>query len=270
MQLKYRYTIIIAVIAALSVAPAFSQSLPEAAAKAGFSRATGKRIGAFRSASLSGAQLDNEALSSAPALFHVWSAARDPSGEGPATVASLRLAIAGAAVYAVSADQPARIAGILERSGLAPAFAFGAAQDLVAGAAQGGVDASGNKRLGDVGAFLKDAINAHFKAKKVEINLKYIDPSYMIRSAPACPTDSVYCERLGNNAVHAAMAGKTKVLIGMVNNEFVHLPTGVVVTRRNTVDPEGSLYRDAIDATGQPVSMRNVVPTQPDGGTKEA
>lgn len=146
--------------------------------------------------------------------------------------------------------------------------AEGAAQDLVA--AQAGADASGNKRLGDVGAFLKDAINAHFKARKIEINLKYIDPSYMIRSAPACPTDSVYCERLGNNAVHAAMAGKTRVLIGMVNNEFVHLPTGVVVTRRNTVDPEGSLYRDAIDATGQPVSMRNVVPTQPDGGAKEA
>lgn len=118
-------------------------------------------------------------------------------------------------------------------------------------------DASGNRRLGDVGAWLKEAIGAHFKARGVELNLKYIDPSYMIRSAPACPTDSVYCERLGNNAVHAAMAGKTRVLIGMVNNEFVHLPTGVVVTRRSTVDPEGSLYRDAIDATGQPVSMRN-------------
>jgi len=57
--------------------------------------------------------------------------------------------------------------------------------------------------------------------------------------------------------VHAAMAGKTRALIGMVNNEFVHLPTSIVVSRRNKVDPEGSLYRDAIDATGQPVSMIN-------------
>lgn len=134
--------------------------------------------------------------------------------------------------------------------------AEGAGQELLA-ASTGSVDASGNKRLGDIGAFLRDAINAHFKARGIEVNLKYIDPSYMIRSAPACPTDSVYCERLGNNAVHAAFAGKTRILIGMVNNEFVHLPTGLVVTRRNTVDPEGSLYRDALDATGQPVSMRN-------------
>ncbi len=134
--------------------------------------------------------------------------------------------------------------------------AEGAGQDAIV-SDPSATDASGNRRLGDVGAWLKDAITAHFKARGVELNLKYIDPSYMIRSAPACPTDSVYCERLGNNAVHAAMAGKTRVLIGMVNNEFVHLPTGVVVTRRNKVDPEGSLYRDAIDATGQPVSMRN-------------
>lgn len=132
--------------------------------------------------------------------------------------------------------------------------AEGAGQELIA-KGDGGSDASGNKRLGDVGAFLRDAINAHFKAAGIEINLKYIDPSYMIRSAPACPTDSVYCERLGNNAVHAAMAGKTRTLIGMVNNEFVHLPTGLVVARRNTVDPEGSLYRDALDATGQPLTL---------------
>jgi 6-phosphofructokinase 1 len=134
--------------------------------------------------------------------------------------------------------------------------AEGAGQELLA-ADPGATDASGNKRLADIGAWLRDSVNDHFKAKGVEVNLKYIDPSYMIRSAPACPTDSVYCERLGNNAVHAAMAGKTRILIGMVNNEFVHLPTRVVVSRRNTVDPEGSLYRDAIDATGQPVSMIN-------------
>ena len=110
-------------------------------------------------------------------------------------------------------------------------------------------------RSGDIGSYLKDRIQEHFQARGLEANLKYIDPSYMIRSAPACPTDSVYCERLGNNAVHAAMAGKTRVLIGMVNNEFVHLPTAMVVSNRNRVDPEGSLYRDALDSTGQAVSF---------------
>jgi len=135
--------------------------------------------------------------------------------------------------------------------------AEGAGQSLLA-ADPTAKDASGNKRLADVGAWLRDTISAHFKEKSIEVNLKYIDPSYMIRSAPACPTDSVYCERLGNNAVHAAMAGKTRILIGMVNNEFVHLPTSIVVTRRNTVDPEGSLYRDALDATGQPILMYNI------------
>lgn len=132
--------------------------------------------------------------------------------------------------------------------------AEGAGQELLS-KGDSGTDASGNKKLGDVGLFLRDAINAHFKAAGVEINLKYIDPGYMIRSAPACPIDSVYCERLGNNAVHAAMAGKTRMLVGMINNEFVHLPTELVVARRNTVDPEGSLYRDALDATGQPLTL---------------
>ena len=118
-------------------------------------------------------------------------------------------------------------------------------------------DASGNKKLSDVGLFLKEKIQAYFNAKEMEINLKYIDPSYLIRSSPAEPIDSIYCERLGNNAVHAAMAGKTKVLIGLVNNEYVHLPMRAAVAHRNHVDPEGSLWRDAIEATHQPLTMLN-------------
>ena len=132
--------------------------------------------------------------------------------------------------------------------------AEGAGQDLVSAA---GEDASGNLKLGDIGSFLKEIITARFKAKGLPINLKYIDPSYIIRSAIASPTDSVYCERLGANAVHAAMAGKTRLLVGMVNNKFVHLPTPAVVEHRSKVDPEGSLYRDALDSTGQPLSLLN-------------
>jgi len=133
--------------------------------------------------------------------------------------------------------------------------AEGAGQELVA--AESAADASGNKKLGDIGLFLKDKIQAYFAARKTEVNLKYIDPSYMIRSAIAEPIDSMYCERLGNNAVHAAMAGKTKLIIGLVNNEFVHIPIEAATSRRKLVDPEGSLWRDAIEATQQPLSLKN-------------
>ena len=121
--------------------------------------------------------------------------------------------------------------------------------------ATGEKDASGNIKLGDIGTFLRDKISEHFKERNIHINLKYMDPSYQIRSAPAVAVDSIYCERLGNNAVHAAMAGKTKLVIGLVHDKFVLLPTRLVTIQRNKVNPEGSLWRDAIDATGQPVFM---------------
>jgi 6-phosphofructokinase 1 len=109
----------------------------------------------------------------------------------------------------------------------------------------------------DVGVYLRSRIVEHFEGKGIEINLKYIDPSYVIRSSPANPDDSIYCERLGNAAAHAAMAGKTKLIIGLVNNEFVHLPINLVITHRNKVDPESSLWRDTLDATHQPPLMVN-------------
>jgi len=118
-------------------------------------------------------------------------------------------------------------------------------------------DAGGNLKMADVGTYLRDRIIKHFEEKKIEINLKYIDPSYAIRSARANPGDSVYCERLGNAAVHAAMAGKTKMIIGLVNNEFVHLPIKTAIAHRNHVDPEGNLWRDTLDATHQPAQMVN-------------
>lgn len=133
--------------------------------------------------------------------------------------------------------------------------AEGAGQDLVAQTS--GTDASGNKTLGDIGAFLKKKIEQHFNELKMEISVKYIDPSYMIRSAPAITTDSIYCARLGSNAVHAAMAGKTEVLISLVNNNFVHLPIRLAVSKRNRVDPESPLWRDVIDRTGQPLLIKS-------------
>ena len=119
------------------------------------------------------------------------------------------------------------------------------------------LDAGGNVKMADVGTYLRDRIAKYFEDKKTEINLKYIDPSYAIRSAPANPADSIYCERLGNAAAHAAMAGKTKLIIGLVNNEFVHLPIKAVISHRSHVDPESHLWRDTLDATRQPALMVN-------------
>ena len=78
-----------------------------------------------------------------------------------------------------------------------------------------------------------------------------------VRASVTTASDSIYCERLGNNAVHAAMAGKTKCVIGLVHDKFVHLPIKAVTAHRNAVDPEGSLWRDCLDATGQPILMCN-------------
>ena len=112
-------------------------------------------------------------------------------------------------------------------------------------------DASGNIRLNDIGLFLKDAISSYFNGKNMDISLKYIDPSYMIRSLPANANDRVYCSFLGRNAVHAGMAGKTKLLIGRWNNQFVHLPMSASAGKRKKVDQKGRLWSSVLDATGQ-------------------
>jgi 6-phosphofructokinase 1 len=134
-------------------------------------------------------------------------------------------------------------------------IAEGAGQDLMQ--ASFGTDASGNIRLGDIGVFLKDRIKAHFDEAGKEINLKYIDPSYIIRSQPANPNDSVYCQVLGSNAVHAAMAGKTKLLISRYHQRLVHIPMQLATSERNCIDPESEIWRNVIEATGQPVLMKN-------------
>lgn len=133
--------------------------------------------------------------------------------------------------------------------------AEGAGQELMN--ARGDVDASGNRKLADIGVFLKERINAYFKAKQMEINLKYIDPSYIIRSMPANPNDSIYCAILGTNAVHAAMAGKSELLVSLVHNNFIHIPMRMAISRKNRINPDGGLWRDVTTATGQPLLMKN-------------
>lgn len=115
-----------------------------------------------------------------------------------------------------------------------------------------GTDESGNVRLGDIGVILKERIIAHFQTIGFEINLKYIDPSYYIRSVPATPDDSVFCGFLAQNAVHAGMAGMTNIMVGMWHTEFVYVPIRLVVTGRKQVDLNGRLWRSVLESTGQP------------------
>jgi 6-phosphofructokinase 1 len=129
--------------------------------------------------------------------------------------------------------------------------AEGAGQDLIP-ETEAGVDASGNKKLHDIGLHLRGRIIAHFAAAGVELNLKYIDPSYAIRSVPANPYDSVYCLRLAQNAVHAALAGRTEMVVGRWHGRFVHIPMPLAVSHRNQVDPDGDLWLAVLEATGQP------------------
>lgn len=132
--------------------------------------------------------------------------------------------------------------------------AEGAGQDLIPATAET-TDASGNKLHADIGTFLKDSICRHFKEKEIELNLKYIDPSYLIRSVPAAPEDRIFCLNLGRHAVHAGMAGKTGMVVARWHQRFVHLPMNLVTRGRRKVDPNGDLWRSVVEATGQPARM---------------
>jgi 6-phosphofructokinase 1 len=112
-------------------------------------------------------------------------------------------------------------------------------------------DASGNLKLGDVGLFLKEQITAHFKKRNIPISVKYIDPSYMIRSTPANAADSMLCDSLSRAAAHAAMAGKTDVLIGLWLNHLVHVPLAVSSDAKKEMSLEGQLWTIVQSLTGQ-------------------
>jgi 6-phosphofructokinase 1 len=131
--------------------------------------------------------------------------------------------------------------------------AEGAGQDILE--KTGERDASGNIRFQDIGIFLRDRINAYFKQKGAEISLKYIDPSYTIRSIPADANDSTFCLLLGQNAVHAGMAGRTNMVVGFWANEFTHVPIPMAVSQRKKVDPAGWVWNSVITVTGQPKDM---------------
>jgi 6-phosphofructokinase 1 len=118
-------------------------------------------------------------------------------------------------------------------------------------------DASGNILHNDIGILLRDEIQSYFKCKNIPITLKYIDPSYIIRSVAANASDSIFCAHLGRYAVHAAMAGRTDMIVGLWHDKFTHVPIPITVSTRKKISTASSLWLSVLESTGQPVSLKS-------------
>lgn len=119
----------------------------------------------------------------------------------------------------------------------------------------GATDASGNAKMGDVGRWLADKVTSHFKSRSIPCTVKYIDPSYTIRSAKANALDSVFAVQLAHAAAHAGLSGKTNCMVGLVHGEFIHIPIAKAIEARKKVDVTGSLYQSILDNTGMPAQF---------------
>ncbi len=143
---------------------------------------------------------------------------------------------------------------ILDRGHAVAVVAEGAGQHLFSGRS-GARDASGNIKLHDIGPFLAKTIKASFAAEGLPMTLRYFDPGYQIRSRPANCEDAALCDQFARQAVHAAMAGKTGLVIGYLHGVFIHVPTGLIVSQQKQLEPEGLLWQAVLAATGQPAQF---------------
>jgi 6-phosphofructokinase 1 len=143
---------------------------------------------------------------------------------------------------------------ILNRGHAVIVVAEGAGQDLV-GQGEAGTDASGNVKLQDIGPFLRNKILDYFAREHISVGMKYLDPSYVIRSVPANTDDALLCDRLARNAVHAAMAGKTDVLMGLWYNTFIHVPISLAIRETKRLSPESEVWMSVLASTGQPAKF---------------
>jgi 6-phosphofructokinase 1 len=140
---------------------------------------------------------------------------------------------------------------MLKTSHAVIAVAEGAGQDLVEADAKSR-DASGNVKLKDIGPFLKEKIESYFKAEGIDIVIRYFDPSYQVRSRPANCEDDLLCDLFARNAVHAAMAGRTGVVIGFLHERFIHVPISLLADHTKRLDPASGWWRSVLATTGQP------------------
>jgi 6-phosphofructokinase 1 len=139
---------------------------------------------------------------------------------------------------------------IIKRAHAVIVVAEGVGQEWL-GNADAARDASGNVKLGDIGSFLRGQIEAYFKAEKIPLVMRYFDPSYHVRSGPANSEDAILCDMFARNAVHAAMAGKSGLVIGFLHDEFIHVPSELLASRKKSIDPAGPVWRGTLAATGQ-------------------
>jgi 6-phosphofructokinase 1 len=140
---------------------------------------------------------------------------------------------------------------ILNRAHAVIVVAEGAGQDLFE-QCEAGADASGNVKLQDIGPFLREKILDYFARERISVSVKYFDPSYVIRSVPANTDDALLCDRLARNAVHAAMAGKADVLVGLWHNTFIHVPISLAIREKKRLSPESEVWMSVLASTGQP------------------
>jgi len=129
--------------------------------------------------------------------------------------------------------------------------AEGAGQDLIPGDT-GVKDASGNVKLQEIGGYLRQRIESYFKAEGIPMVFRYFDPSYQIRSRMANCGDAILCDQFARSAVHAAMAGKTGLVIGFLHDKFIHVPTELISKTGKRVDPSEQLWQAVLASTGQP------------------
>ena len=139
---------------------------------------------------------------------------------------------------------------IMKRGHAVIVLAEGAGQELLE-KGEHRRDASGNVKLKDIGWFLRERIEQWFKERKIPIVMRYFDPSYFVRSSPANSEDSILCDLYARHAVHAAMAGKTGLIIGYLHNQFIHVPIGLLGTQRKRLDPDGTVWSAVLATTGQ-------------------
>jgi 6-phosphofructokinase 1 len=139
----------------------------------------------------------------------------------------------------------------LKRAHAVIVVAEGTGQDLLENKGEER-DASGNVKLRDIGPFLREKIEAYFRAEKIPMVMRYLEPSYIIRSVPADAEDAILCDQYARHAVHAAMAGKTGLVIGLLHDHFIHVPIEMLAKQGKRVDPNGSIWHAVLASTGQP------------------
>ncbi len=130
------------------------------------------------------------------------------------------------------------------------AVAEGFGQDLLL-ERSGGRDASGNPKLADIGPFLVERIKEHFAHIGVPVSIKYIDPSYVVRSKAANSQDAELCTALAQHSVHAAMSGRTGLMIGRGNGRYTHVPIPLAVATPRSIPADAPLWQRVLDTTGQ-------------------